>query len=318
MTTSAHVTALTPEPTRRRRRRPVYAAIMALTGVCFWSTNALAGGVVLASVPLSVVVAVQFVVATITLAVFKIVRSHVGTRGRLPAKTFTRSEWMAAAALGLIGLAGTMTLQYVAFAHAPIVEANIVAYAWPMVAALYLAMTARTASSMAGLGLAMLGFVGVIFILTGHTSTADDGSGSLGHLAAVISAICMAFYTLGSSRVKVPATDLMLIGTVLGSIGSVAFVAITQPAVTLSPAILPAIYVGAGPVAAGYLLWSLGMAASRGRLAPLGYATPLLSTCVLLLSGRQFGDSTVIGALMVLICTIGVLAADRFMGDRRL
>jgi len=38
-------------------------------------------------------------------------------------------------AVAVLGLAGTMTLQYVAFALAPLVAANAIAYSWPLMVA---------------------------------------------------------------------------------------------------------------------------------------------------------------------------------------
>lgn len=319
MTSSVPATSQTAESRSSwRPGRSLYAPALALAGVGLWSTNALAGNTALTSLPLSVVIAVQFVTATAGLGLFKLITTRRGARADVSTDPLTRADWLAAAAVGVIGLAGTMTLQYVAFANAPIVEANIVAYAWPIIAAGYLAATLRTTHAMIGLALAVVGFVGVILIMTGHSGTSGGGASSIGYTAAVVSAICMAYYTLGSGWLRVPTIDLMLIGTAFGSVGSVAFVAITQPAMTWSVNILAAAYVGIGPVATGYLLWSMGMAASRARLAPLGYATPLLSTCVLLLSGQQFGHSTLIGALIVLVCTIGVLIADRVSGGSHL
>ena len=47
-------------------------------------------------------------------------------------------------AVGIIGLVGTMVLQYVAFASMPVVEANLIAYTWPlMVAAAIIVLDGR-------------------------------------------------------------------------------------------------------------------------------------------------------------------------------
>lgn len=46
--------------------------------------------------------------------------------------------------VGVIGLTGTIFLQYLAFAAAPIVAANVLTYGWPLLAAVWLAATHRT------------------------------------------------------------------------------------------------------------------------------------------------------------------------------
>jgi len=52
-----------------------------------------------------------------------------------------------------------------------------------------------------------------------------SASGSaLGYAAALGSAVCMAFYSLGSGRARVPALDAMLCGAVIGTLASAALV----------------------------------------------------------------------------------------------
>jgi len=48
------------------------------------------------------------------------------------------------------------------------------------------------------------------------------------------------------------------------------------------------------------------------RLSPLGYATPLLSTVLLLATGAPAAGNTVLGVGLVLACSLGVLAHDRY------
>lgn len=58
-------------------------------------------------------------------------------------------------------------------------------------------------------------------------------------------------------------------------------------------------------------------------LAPLGYATPLLSTMLLLATGSPATATTLVGIGLVLVCSIGVLATqhtrsrDRDKGHQR-
>jgi drug/metabolite transporter (DMT)-like permease len=76
--------------------------------------------------------------------------------------------------------------------------------------------------------------------------------------------------------------------------------------------VLTAAYIGLAPMAAGYALWTRAMAhGGAERLAPLGYATPLLSTVVLLVTGAPATGSTLVGVGLVLACSIGVLAHER-------
>lgn len=69
------------------------------------------------------------------------------------------------------------------------------------------------------------------------------------------------------------------------------------------------VYTGLGPMAAGYALWTYAMSQpSAARLAPIAYATPLLSTLVLLASGERLGTLGLIGCGLIVACAAGVLA----------
>lgn len=155
---------------------------------------------------------------------------------------------------------------------------------------------------------ACVGFAGAG--LMGASGGLSASGSALGYAAALGSAVCMAFYSLGSGRARVPALDAMLCGAVIGTLASAALVVGSGVSSTGGSAWLVVAYIGLGPGAAGYAAWSVGMARSGGRLAPLGYATPLLSTIVLLAAGRPVsGIGTVIGGTLILICTVGIVVS---------
>ncbi len=81
---------------------------------------------------------------------------------------------------------------------------------------------------------------------------------------------------------------------------------------------LAAAYIGLGPMAAGYALWTRAMAGGGAeRLSPLGYATPLLSTVLLLATGAPATTGTLLGVVLVLACSLGVLAHARHANPGR-
>jgi drug/metabolite transporter (DMT)-like permease len=280
------------------------AVLFALTGIALWSTNALAGSVALQRLSVGIVVLVQCATATVVLGVVRHVRRR---RAAVPVALSRAQRWYVLA-LGGLGFGGTLVLQYVSFANAPIVEANIIAYGWPMFAAVWLAIDRRDGRGSAGVLFACMGFVGVGLIVGGGGGFSGSGN-ALGYTAALASAFCMAFYSLGSGRRRVPALDAMVCGAVIGMLASAAIVFGDRPSWTPTWDWLGAVYIGLGPCAAGYAAWSAAMSRSGGRLAPLGYATPLLSTIVLLAAGQPVsGSGAVIGGALIAICTVGVVA----------
>jgi drug/metabolite transporter (DMT)-like permease len=294
----------------------------AFVAIGFWSTNALAAKFALAELGVVQVLALQFGGAALTLVALRAWRAaRANLRADKSSEAIRRSSPLSSDALGavlvgVVGLTGTIFLQYLAFATAPIVEANVVAYGWPLFAALWAALAYRSRQTFAGVPLAMVGFAGVALILgSGGGFSATDG-GTTGYIAALASAVCMTFYTVMSGRSRAPVDTFLLPATALGMVFALALCLTgLAPWMWTSASVgawIASVYAGVGPMVGGFWLWSRAMSGDGAkRLAPLGYATPLASTMLLLLFGETFTSGTLLGALLVLACSIGVLVLDR-------
>jgi drug/metabolite transporter (DMT)-like permease len=281
----------------------------ALLAVALWATNAFAASEALQRLGVWQLLAVQYGSAALALGLWRGVSSLPRLAGGAALGGVTEAggrPGVMAVATGVLGLTGTIFLQYWAFATAPILGANVIAYGWPLMAALWSAATVRSRQALVGVPLAALGFVGVATILVGDGTARLDSNP--GYLIALGSAACMAFYTVATGRVAASVTDLLLPATIVGvalALGVSALSGRSWPPVWHW---WPAVYIGIGPMAAGYALWTYAMADRRAeRLGPIGYATPLLSTLLLVATGQPVTRSTVIGAVLILACSAGVL-----------
>ncbi len=286
----------------------------AAAGIAVWATNAAAAGVALRHYPLGPVLVVMCAAATLTLLVVRAAQRRRRPVAMRPLPH--RTGLVGGMVIGVVGLAGTLVFQYVGFADAPLVEANVISYGWPMFAAVALAVTIRNRTSAAALGCALVGFAGVAVMFTGSTGT--TGGSVIGYGASLGSAVCMALYTLAIARVRLAQVDVLLIGAVAALTVAVVYDALTTGTFPLGVPLLGALYCGIGPVAGGYLLWSRAMTLTHGRLAPLGYAIPLLSSCLLLATGAPFTTRTLAGGTLIIACSAGVLINDRISHTRRL
>ena len=278
------------------------AILLTLGAVALWSTNAAVGRAALSSLNVEQVQVLQFLGATFVFAAaggFRVVWSP-------------RSA--AAAALGLIGVTGTMVFQYLSFAAGPIAEVNVVAYAWPLIAAIVLILLGTVARPIRYILLTLVGFVGASLIVGPYSAGTSHGSHD-GHLWAVASAVCMAAYTSLIGRFSIDQNFAHLVGSLAGLALAVIWCftnGMTIPAPS-SSVFWVALYLGIGPIGLGYLLWARGMRADvTGKLATLGYLTPVASTGLLLVAGEKMSNSVLLGSLVVIAAciTLGLEQSD--------
>ena len=195
-----------------------------------------------------------------------------------------------------------MVLQYIGFALMPVIEANLVAYTWPLMTAAAVIVLGRPRRPLL-LGLAAaLGFVGVALVISGGRAQAWFEGGSLfGYLAAFGSALCMAFYSLAVGRLAVSPERLLLPSALIGVALTFAW-CLHDGVVRPSGAhLLLGLYLGAGPMGLGYYFWSRAAKLDHGgRIAVVAYLTPIASTFLLTLSGESLSMTAVAGAVLVI------------------
>lgn len=309
--------------------RPSLGAAAAIVAVTLWSTNAYTAGIALERLTVLQLLALQYGSAALALIATKAV---LGARRRTTSNTISpttspattsaaaasevpgsglsgrwgrrRTRW-APLLVGVFGLTATIFLQYLAFDTAPLIGANVICYADGLIAAIWVAAWRPSRHTLLGVPLALLGFAGVLVVLT-------EGGGldtvALGYLFALGAAVGMAFYSLASGRLSASTFDVLIPATVVGTVIALVVSVARGEAWPEPGAWVSAIYIGLGPMAAGYALWTFAMSDGRAdRLIPLSYATPLLSTGLLLATGQPFTAQTLIGAALILLCSTGVL-----------
>ena len=312
------------------------ALAFALGAVALWATNALVGKTLLAAYPVSQVQFLQFCGAALVFALIRLTSaspsplageggsarsaetdegcssevrrwrslehpsSDLAPRGHLLPQG--EKGRFFAYAVGFLGLVGTMVLQYIGFALMPVIEANLVAYTWPLMTAAAVIVLGRPRRPLL-LGLAAaLGFVGVALVISGGRAQAWFEGGSLfGYLAAFGSALCMAFYSLAVGRLAVSPERLLLPSALIGVALTFAW-CLHDGVVRPSGAhLLLGLYLGAGPMGLGYYFWSRAAKLDHGgRIAVVAYLTPIASTFLLTLSGESLSMTAVAGAVLVI------------------
>jgi drug/metabolite transporter (DMT)-like permease len=290
-------------PGRLARRGSTSAGALAFAAaaVALWSTNALVGKSLLQSHPVSQVQFLQFSGAALVFAGFRLASACASRNGAASGSADGRMALAAAFGVGLVGLVGTMVLQYVAFASMPVIEANLVAYTWPlMVAASAMLLHHPRRPVLLGLA-AIVGFAGVVLVISAGRAPSLFQGHLPGCLAAFGSALCMAFYSVMIGRVASSPDRLLLPSSLIG-VGLTSVWCIRSGfAWPGGVDLLLGLYLGAGPIGLGYYFWSQALKYDgSGAVAVVAYLTPVASTLLLTLSGDRLTAAAIAGAILVI------------------
>ncbi len=284
--------------------RPIATAI-GFVAVLLWATLALftsASG----TVPPLQLMAMSFLIGGISGALTWVFRRSGPNALRQPLKVW---------ALGVGGLFGYHILYFSALRSAPVVEASLIAYLWPLFIVLLSTLAPTERLRLHHIIGAGLGFAGAVLIVTGGEGASFNPAHLPGYALAFAAALVWSGYSVLSRHFSEVPTDAVTgFCLVTGGLATVAHVAFEQ---TIWPADLSqwlaVIGLGVGPVGLAFFAWDFGV--KRGDIQVLGaasYAAPLLSTLLLIAMGGAVFTAT-IGIACALITFGAVIAAKEMI-----
>lgn len=219
---------------------------------------------------------------------------------------------VAAWILGVCGLFGYHAVYFLALKTAPVVDASLIAYLWPLLIVLFSAMLPGERLRWYHLAGAMMGFAGAILIVAGRGVSFD--SLSFGYFAAAACALIWSGYSVINRRFSAVPTDVVggfcAVTAILAGTTHLLFETSLWP--LSGGQWLAVIALGAGPVGGAFFLWDHGT--KHGDIRILGaaaYLAPLLSTLVLI--GAGAAELTWPIALACLLITGGAALAAKEM-----
>lgn len=278
-----------------------------LISICLWSALALLS-VSAGPIPPFQMVAMTFAVG----AAIGIVRARANGVGWAGLVGWPARVWL----LGIGGLFGYHALYFAALQLAPPAEANLINYLWPLLIVLLSAPLAGERLQWPHLAGAALGFSGVALLAFGRGLSFAD-SHALGYLLALGCAFAWSIYSVLSRRFGETPTDAIAAFCAASALLSlachVAFERTVWPA--SGTAWLAVLALGLGPAGSAFYFWD--HAVKRGDIRALGaisYATPILSTAILVAFGLAEPTGTLIAA--ALLVTVGAVLASRELWKR--
>ncbi|MBX3467251.1 MAG: DMT family transporter [Planctomycetes bacterium] len=269
-------------PTPRDHRR---AFLWAGGAILLWGTLAAGVGDALQGLRASTLVvwSLGFAAATLV-ALDRLVAARKPDGAARPWRPWaSRGQAAGLLALGAWGILGYHALFFAALDRAPIVEANLLNYLWPLLMVLLAPLIAREALTGATLTGALVGFAGAALVVTQGRWRPPAAEHALGYAMAATAALAWATFSLGLRRAGAAAEGRMTPFVVVSFALAVPLaVALDGPAALAPPggrALAATAWLGVGPMAVAFHCWGRALALGDAtRLGLLTYLDPLLST----------------------------------------
>lgn len=214
--------------------------------------------------------------------------------------------------LGVGGLFGYHAAYFIALRNAPVVEAGLINYLWPLLIVVFSALLPGERLKWQHIAGSVLAFIGAILVVTRGKGFSFDPAYLPGYAAALFAALAWSSYSVLSRRfASVPSdaiTGFCLVTALLAAIVHFAIEPTIWPDGTLQWAAI--VGLGLGPVGLAFYVWDIGV--KHGDIQVLGaasYSAPLLSTAILVLTGYAAYSHTLLFACL-LITAGAVLAAS--------
>jgi drug/metabolite transporter (DMT)-like permease len=228
----------------------------------------------------------------------------VAARGKLRALRQPPRAWL----LGVGGLFGYHAAYFAALKLAPPAEVSLVNYLWPLLIVLFSGfLPGERLRGRHVLG-ALAGFAGVA-VLAFSKGGIGEGGAVAGYALAAFAAFIWAGYSVLSRRMAEVPTEAVAgfcLATALLAGGM--HLALEPRGLPPAGAWWAILMLGLGPVGAAFFLWDFGM--KRGEIRLLGlasYATPVISTLVLILAGAAQASPVLLVACALIVA--GALVA---------
>lgn len=212
--------------------------------------------------------------------------------------------------VGTLGLFGYHALYFTALRTAPLVEAGLINYLWPLLIVLFSGLLPGEHLRLHHLVGVALGFAGAALLVTAGRSLTLDGGYAFGYLAAFLAAVVWAGYSVMSRRFAGVPSEAVAGFCLATALFSLLCHAVFEETVLPAGSFewLMVLLLGAFPVGLAFFVWDHGV--KHGDIQLIGtaaYATPILSTLLLTLTGYgALGWTTAIACALV---TLGAIIA---------
>ena len=269
------------------------ATVKGVIAIVLWSSLALLA-LVTRDLPAFEVLAITFGIGGLANLLMPSSQQGLSARWRQP--------W-AAFALTVFSLFGYHALYFVAFRFAPAVEVNLINYLWPLLIVMFAMLPPGASVNRWQIAGSLTGLSGVAFMMTGGSGAELSAKHLTGYGCAFAAALVWSSYSVLNRRFHAVSSSSLgascMAVALLAALAHLAFESTIMPDVWQCAFL---VLMGLGPVGIAFRLWDQGTKhGDLGVLGTLSYAAPVLSTLLLLLSGRaeaHWGQAVAVALLL--------------------
>lgn len=206
--------------------------------------------------------------------------------------------------IGVVGLFGYHFFYFLGVKNAPVVEANLLNYLWPLLIVLFSSFLPNEKLRWFHILGAIFGLVGAVFLVTKGASFNFEKEYLWGYIFALIAAFTWASYSVISKTLShVPTysvTGFCIVTSILSLFCHLLF---EETVIPNSLELFAALMLGLGPVGGAFYLWDYGVKnADIKLLGSISYFTPLLSTLLLVWFGyASFSFAITIACILIVL-----------------
>ena len=289
----------------------VRATLIGFLAILMWSLLALFSSLS-GAVPPFLLCAFSFAVATV---VGLISTRMPGDRPRTRAKV-PLLAWL----VGVGGLFGYHFFYFSAVRNAPVIEANLINYLWPLLIVLGSALMPGEGLRWHHVAGALLGLAGTVLIVTDGGRFTFEPEYLFGYGLGILAALTWSSYSLISRRFAAVPTRMVTWYCAAAALLSLVCHLLLEDTVMPANAIewMAVIGMGLMPVGGAFFVWDYGV--KHGNIQVLGaasYAAPLLSTLLLIVFGIGALTSSIVIACLLITGGAVLASKDMIVRPRR-
>jgi drug/metabolite transporter (DMT)-like permease len=214
--------------------------------------------------------------------------------------------------LGLWGILAYHALFFEALARAPIVEANLLNYLWPLLVVVLAGPLGGQRAGRSALVGAAVGFLGAVIVVTQGRAVSFRREDAVGYACALVAAMAWASFSVLLRRRGDEAPDAAASADLSDPMTGFVNVSLLGALLLASArgdlhmldrhTLLATAWLGVGPMAAAFLCWERAFRhGSAAKIGALSYLDPLLSTVLLaLVLGKPLTSATWIGMALII------------------